>query len=883
MGSSRKWIAALLAFCVAVTTTGYGVHAQNMQQNEGIEQESLEEGVLNFIMMENTCIRTPGTQNVVASVGQENTVVEQASLTYRNTISGQEFTVEAAGIVDNMVRFTMEYTDVSQKGIYELVNIWYCSDGREYDIVLSDSGMDVRYGVEQEVDAEPDEILMDPDVLEEVEANVVTLDENGNTVSEQTMEDVLKQADAASPAVQTGRASVNATKKMVIVLDPGHDSTHAGARGNGVKEEEAVLKIAQYCKAELQKYSGVTVYMTRTTNACANGGKADCNYKRVEFAVSKKADVFVSLHLNSSPSTSPRGAGVYYPNSNYRPQIGAEGKGLAIDIYQKLSALGLPTWAGGYLIRNSEDNTRYDDGSLADYLCVIRESKKAGIPAVLVEHAFLSNAADVAGFVNSDEKLKNLGVADAQGIAQYYGLKLKSVKPAIDWIQSRGSKTLRVNWQETAGAVSYQLYRSTEADGKYKKIAEVDTCRYDNKKLEAGTTYYYKVRAVFADGTKSAYSKVVSAAPLAAPQITGIRSKAAGRLNITWSAVEEATGGYELWRSETIDGTYTKIITTAANTYIDKDITTQKEYFYKVRVRGGDRNGYSTCSEKRSGWAVQKTSIKSVSSEDSTSLRIRWKKVANAEFYRIQRSTSKKGTYKTIAEVKGSKSTYVDKGLKEKKKYYYRIQVWNRVDGKKGCSSYSSPAAGQTIIPTSMVYAKSVDSSTMELKWKKDDQAYAYSIKRSMKKNGVYEKIAEIRDCNIIKYEDKSVVGGARYYYVVETIIDKKGVKGYSGNSQPVSAYSLPKVEITSIQKVDNGMLVQWESVPGANCYEIMRSTKKSSGYIEIAKVRGKEAAAFTDLGVEKGSKYYYRIRAVSEGKRTGYGSYGKVAQSSTY
>ena len=208
----------------------------------------------------------------------------------------------------------------------------------------------------------------------------------------------------------SGRAaSPSASGSKIIMLDPGHDSTHAGARGNGIKEEEAVLKIAQYCKAELQKYAGVTVYMTRDTNACPNGGylvtSSDCNAKRVELAVKKKANVYVSFHLNSNVSSVPSGVGVYYPNSNYRPNIGAEGKGLATEIYKKLSALGLSTWAGGILIRNSEDNTLYPDGSLADYLGVIRRSKEAGIPAVLIEHAFLSNAGDANNFLNSNAKL----------------------------------------------------------------------------------------------------------------------------------------------------------------------------------------------------------------------------------------------------------------------------------------------------------------------------------------------------------------------------------------------------------------------------------------------------------------------------------------------
>lgn len=907
MGSFRKGIAVFLAMCVAVLSIGVNVQAQSIsesgqiaeQESNGTDEEFVEEadsgekeeteqkqGILNFIMLENACVQTPGVQNIAASLGQEGTTLEQAELTYRNVATGEDFTAEAAEIIDNMVRFTMEYTDDAQSGIYDLVGISYQAQGKTYEIVFDELDMEVSFGVNQESESEPDEVLINDETLKEVEASVVSLDENGNTVSEQSIGDVLQDAGSVSRMARSGQAGTNAAGKLIVVLDPGHDSVHAGARGNECKEEELVLKIAQYCKTELQKYSGVTVYMTRAGNACPNGGYAvdsgTCNARRVEFAVSKKANVYVSFHLNASTSSSPRGVGVYYPNNNYRPEIGAEGKGLATDIYKKLSELGLETWADGILIRNSENNTQYPDGSLADYLGVIRRSKLAGIPAVLIEHAFLSNAADVSQFLNSNAKLKKLGVADAQAIAGYYGLSVKGAVPEITSIQSKTSKILKVSWEEVGNAVSYQVYRSTSADGNYKKVGEATTASYSDKSVKAGTTYYYKICSVSADGTESPYSNVHAGIPLAKPEISSIVSKAGGKLVLKWKAVNGAEK-YEIYRSEASDGKYKKIATTTSRTYTDSKRTVQKEYFYKVRARGGDKNGYGSYCAAKSGWAVKKAAMRSVSSYTSTSLRLRWKKVENAYGYRIQRSTSKKGTYKTVAKLNKNKTSYVDKGVKAKKKYYYRIQALNSIDGKIGCGSYSNPVAGSTITSTSVTYVKSNNSAAMEIKWKKDAGAYAYSIKRSMKKNGTYEKIAEVRDSNITKYEDKNVTGGQRYYYVVETIINKKGIKGYSGNSKPVSAVSLQKVDIVSIQEVGNGLLLNWNQVSGANCYEIMRSTKSTSGFTEIAKVRGADAVNFTDTNVTEGKKYYYRIRAVREAKYTGYGSYGKVAESSVY
>ncbi len=905
MQKCKRWIALILSVCTLISSVGINVQAQepvrdtilDVQDQETILQVSPDEpeiesvetlpGKLNFIMQESDCVQTPGMQNIAASLGTTDTIVEQAKLHYKHRASGEEFTAEAVNTVDNMVRFTMQYTDKTQAGVYELISIFYQSDGKKYQVVFAELGMEVSYGVDQETDTEPDEILIDEEVLEEVEANVVSMDGEGNVVSENSVADVLGDLQQENGMRASWKAAAPQATNKVIVLDPGHDSTHAGARGNGCKEEELVLKIAQYCRTELLKYSGVTVYMTRESNVCPYGGtSADCNASRVDFAASKKASVYVSFHLNSSPSTSPHGVGVYYPNGSYRPDLGQEGKELAWQIYQNLSALGLATWADGVLIHNSENNTLYPDGSLADYLSVIRRSKLAGFPAVLIEHAFLSNAGDVNGFLNTEEKLKNLGVADAKGIAAYYGLSVgggsgNGNKPKIEWIQSRSSKSLRVRWEPVNNAVSYQVYRSTKKTGSYKKMAELSENTYNDKNLKAGTTYYYKVRAIYSDGKKSSFSSIHSAKTLAAPQITSIVSRSNGRLKITWKPVDKAKQ-YELLRSTKKNGNFQKVATIskkAGETFIDLNLKTQKKYYYKVRARGGEKNGYSSYSAVSFGWAVKKTAITSVSSKSSTSLLVKWKKVDNAYAYRIQRSTSKKGTYKTVAEVKDGKTSYVDQNLKAKKNYYYKVQVINRVNGKNGASGYCSPTAGKTITGTTITYVRSKSSGSMELKWKKAADAFAYRIKRSLKKDSGYKKIAEVLGSNVTTYVDKEADAGKRYYYTVETIVKQNGVKGYSGDSKPKSAVNLQKIKITSTRVDNGGIILNWEKISGANGYQVMRSANKDSGFEEIAKINKAELTSFTDWDVSAGARYFYRVRALCDGTYTGYGSNCKTTE----
>ena len=93
---------------------------------------------------------------------------------------------------------------------------------------------------------------------------------------------------------------------LIVVLDAGHGGRDSGAVGNGLYEKSLTLKIAQYCKAELEKYKGVKVYLTR-----ANDTFVDLS-KRVSKASAVKADVFVSIHLNSFSDSQYHGAQTFY-------------------------------------------------------------------------------------------------------------------------------------------------------------------------------------------------------------------------------------------------------------------------------------------------------------------------------------------------------------------------------------------------------------------------------------------------------------------------------------------------------------------------------------------------------------------------------------------
>ena len=65
---------------------------------------------------------------------------------------------------------------------------------------------------------------------------------------------------------------------------------------------------------------------------------------------------------------------------------------------------------------------RYDDNSIADYYGVIRNAKTRGITGLIIEHCCMDNESDFNKYLGSEEKIKQLGVADANGIVAALGL-----------------------------------------------------------------------------------------------------------------------------------------------------------------------------------------------------------------------------------------------------------------------------------------------------------------------------------------------------------------------------------------------------------------------------------------------------------------------------
>ena len=191
-----------------------------------------------------------------------------------------------------------------------------------------------------------------------------------------------------------------------IVIDPGHGGKDPGAMGKRkLKEKDLTLKIARLVKKDLSKRLKSSVVLTRDRDVYIPLDE------RTAIANSKEADLFVSIHVNSSPNRKATGVETYY--------LGEAKDKEALRVAARENAATPEEMSDivQYIIRDMESNVNRNESirlathiqetlskDLAKKYSGIKSNGvkealfyvlvKSNMPSVLVEVSFISNPTD---------------------------------------------------------------------------------------------------------------------------------------------------------------------------------------------------------------------------------------------------------------------------------------------------------------------------------------------------------------------------------------------------------------------------------------------------------------------------------------------------------
>jgi N-acetylmuramoyl-L-alanine amidase len=219
----------------------------------------------------------------------------------------------------------------------------------------------------------------------------------------------------AQPLAPPVLANVNADSRQrgnsLVMIDPGHGGYDPGTQSSaGVMEKDLALQIATRLKTALEA-RGIRAELTRSSDVFIS--LAD----RTRIANSAGADLFVSIHLNSSPNPDTDGIEVYYLNNTTdhatirlarMENAGAGGYGAADDSnlnyiltdlrqnYKASEAASLAKLIDAQTVADLDAGFGLNVNPLGAKMGPFYVLVGAHMPAVLVECGFMSNAAEAA-------------------------------------------------------------------------------------------------------------------------------------------------------------------------------------------------------------------------------------------------------------------------------------------------------------------------------------------------------------------------------------------------------------------------------------------------------------------------------------------------------
>lgn len=161
---------------------------------------------------------------------------------------------------------------------------------------------------------------------------------------------------------------------------------------------------------------------------------------------------------------------------------------------------------------------------------------------------------------------------------------------------------------------------------------------------------------------------------LSTPKITKVSNEMDG-VKVQWKKVPDAAK-YRILR-KTGSGSWKKVADTKNTTYTDTKVKSGKNYTYTIRCISSNGKKYTSNYNKK-GRSVTRLDTGKITTltNKACGITVKWKKVQGAEGYYLCRKTGN-GSYKTIADITNTKTSYTDTSVKNKYTYVYTVRPYN--------------------------------------------------------------------------------------------------------------------------------------------------------------------------------------------------------------
>ena len=362
----------------------------------------------------------------------------------------------------------------------------------------------------------------------------------------------------------------------------------------------------------------------------------------------------------------------------------------------------------------------------------------------------------------------------------------------------------------------------------------------------------------------------VARASLATPKISKAESVYGG-VKLTWNKVNGAAKYRVYYKGRK---GWTRMVDTTSTSYIDKDVSSGRNYTYTVRCISKDGKSFTSGFDSK-GTTVKYIAAPEISKLESVNggVKISWGKVSGATKYRVYYKSSNGWTKITDTDF----TTYTDNSVSPKQSYTYTVRCLSD-DGEKFISGFNPKGSKTEYYSVPKIKGVEVKNGSVHISWGND---VVPKYRLYYKTDGIgWTKVC---DTTMNGGDHTNLKTGKTYTYTLRIL--SADSKRYLSGFDPigVSTKYLATPKISKAEYTYDGIKLSWNKVAGAEKYRIYY--KDRTGWNKLADTTG---TSFLDRGIvsrELNStsspsdiQYAYTIRCISaEGEKyqSGYDTKG--------
>ena len=305
--------------------------------------------------------------------------------------------------------------------------------------------------------------------------------------------------------------------------------------------------------------------------------------------------------------------------------------------------------------------------------------------------------------------------------------------------------------------------------------------------------------AIMTVGTATAVPFTASAVETNAPVVSAQSAKTSlttpkiskaesinGGVKISWSKVNGAEK-YRIYYKGSKG--WTRMVDTTSTSYIDKDVSSGKNYTYTVRCINSSATKF-TSGYNGKGKSIKYVAAPEISKVESVNggVKISWNKSNGAEKYRVYYKGSKGWTRLTDT----TSTAYTDKAVSSGKNYTYTVRCIS-ADAKRFTSGYNGKGKSIKYVAAPKISKTEATYNSVKISWGKVNGAEKYRVYYKSRKGWT-----RMVDTTSTSYTDSKVSSGKTYTYTVRCINSSanKFTSGYDSKGVTVTTPVKPSVKL---------------------------------------------------------------------------------------